>query len=145
MDVAPGYREFLQVLEQYPEKHLILKPDMVYDPEVVFYFKYLADKNGWAHTLQIHPDGSADVVRHRPEQLDHGVRWICRTPDQQALGIEPCTAEVEGFNTEKKKGNVWSLPGGATFEVELEVGVLNPAEAKREGAFIEEIIAGAAQ
>ena len=144
MEVAPGYREFLQLLKGHPDKHLFLEPGLVYDPEVVFYFNYLADKNGWAHTLQIHPDGSADVLRHRPEQLDHGVRWICRTVDQQALGIEPCTAEVEGFNAEKKKGNVQSLPGGGMFEAELEVGVLSPEEAKREETLIEEVIAGAA-
>ena len=145
MEVAPGYREFLQVLEQHPQKHLLLEPGMVYDPEVVFYLDYLADKDGWAHTMQVHPDGSADILRHRPEQLDHGVRWICRTVDQEALGMEPCTAEVEGFHAEKKKGNVRSLPGGGMFEIELEVGVLNLEEAKREAALIEDVIASAAQ
>jgi hypothetical protein len=136
MEVAPGYREFLQVLQECPEKHLVFEPGLVYDPEVVFYFNYLADENGWARTMQIHSDGSADLVRHRPQQLNHGVRWICRTTDQQALGMEPCTAEVEGFNAEKQKGNVRFLPGGACADFELEIGVLTPEETNHEEARI---------
>lgn len=131
MEVAPGYREFVQLLQKQPQKHLVFDPDLVYDPEMVLFMNYLADENGWAHTMQIHPDGSADLLRHRPEQLDHGVRWICRTADQDALGMEPCTAEVEGFNAEKAKGNVRTLLGGETFISELEVGILSPDESLR--------------
>ena len=141
MEVAPGYREFVKVLQEHPEKHLVLEPGLVYDPEMVFYLNYLADQSGWAHTMQIHPDGSADLVRHRPEQLNHSVRWICRTVDQQALGMEPCTAEVEGFHAEKKKGNVRSLEGGASATFELEVGVLSGREARAEQHLIADLIA----
>lgn len=140
MEVAPGYREFVSVLQAQPEKHLVFSPGLVYDPEVVFYLNYLADERGWARTLQIHPDSSADLLRHRPAQLDHGVRWICRTADQDALGIEPCTAEVEGFSAEKAKGNLKTLPGGAKFTAELQVGVLTPAEAQNELALIQQIL-----
>ena len=142
LEVAPGYREFVKLLQEYPEKHLVFDPSLVYDPEMVLYLNYLADKNGWAHTLQIHPDGSADLMRHRPEQLDHGVRWICRTADQDALGMEPCTAEVEGFNAEKKKGNVRSLPGGASFTSDLEIGVLTSMEVQAEERVIAQVLAG---
>jgi hypothetical protein len=142
MEVAPGYREFVKLLQEHPEKHLVFDPGLVYDPEMVLYFNYLADNKGWAHTLQTHPDGSADLLRHRPGQLNHGVRWICRTADQEALGMEPCTAEVEGFSAEKKKGNVRSLPGGATFTSELEIGVLTADETRREEAVIAQIISG---
>jgi hypothetical protein len=142
MKVAPGYREFVKVLQEDPARHLVFDPALVYDPEMVLYLNYLADKDGWAHTMQIHPDGSADVLRHRPSQLDHGVRWICRTADQDAIGMEPCTAEVEGFSAEKKKGNVRSLTGNLTFTTELEVGVLPPDEAQREEALIKQVLDG---
>jgi hypothetical protein len=141
MEVAPGYREFIKVLQERPEKHLIFEPGLVYDPEVVFYLKYLAAKDGWARTLQIHPDCSADIVRHRPEQLDHGVRWICRTADQGTLGVEPCTAELEGFSSEKKKGNVRFLPGGATTIFELGIGVLTSVETQAEERIIAQVMA----
>ena len=140
MEVAPGYREFLKLLQEHPEKHLVFDPALVYDPEVVFYMNYLADENGWARTLQIHPDGSADLLRHRPEQLNRGIRWICRTADQGALGMEPSTAEVEGFSAEKKKGNVRSLPGGATFTSNIEIGVLTDDETRREEKLIEQVL-----
>lgn len=144
MEVAPGYREFVKILQEHPEKHLVFDPGLVYDPEMVLYLNYQADENGWARTLHIHPDGSADVVRHRPEQLNHGVRWICRTADQDALGMEPCTAEVEGFSAEKAKGNLRTLLGGEVFTSELEVGVLSPDETHAEEMRIEQTLAGAA-
>ena len=78
-----------------------------------FAIDYLADDEGWAHSMQVHPDGSADFIRHRPEQLDKGVRWIYRSPDQDALGIIlPATAEPEGYTAEKAKGNVKVLACG---------------------------------
>jgi hypothetical protein len=140
MEVAPGYPEFVQLLKEHPEKHLTLTPGMAFDPEMVLYLQYQADELGWASTMQVHPDGSADLLRHRPEQLDHAVRWICRTADQDALGMEPCTAEVEGYTAEKAKGNVRLLPAGAEFSYELEIGVLTPSEAQAEEVRIQRIL-----
>jgi hypothetical protein len=126
----PGYVEFIQELERHPEKHNRLSPDLVFDPEVVFFVDYLADEDGWAHTMQVHPDGSADYIRHRPEQLDKGVRWISRTPDQDALGmVLPATAEPEGYHAEKAKGNLKVLPAGGTYQLEMEMGALAPENA----------------
>jgi hypothetical protein len=40
-------------------------------------------------------DGSADFVSHRPDQLDHCLRWLCQTPSESALGLMlPATAEA---------------------------------------------------
>ncbi len=61
---GPGYREFLEELAVHPERHNVLAPDLTFDPEIVFTIDYLADNDGWAHTMQVHPDGSADYVRH---------------------------------------------------------------------------------
>jgi hypothetical protein len=136
----PGYREFLQELAAHPEKHHLLAPGLGFDPEVVFFIDYKTDVDGWAHTLQIHTDGSADYVRHRPDQLDHGVRWICRTPDQDALGIVlPGTAEPEGYSAEKAKGNVKTLGPGQTWECSYVIGALTPEEAGQVEALIHQI------
>jgi hypothetical protein len=127
---GPGYVEFLQSLKERPEQHHQFTPDQVYDPEVVFYMDYLADQDGWAHSMHVLPDGSADYVRHATAQLDHAIRWIVRTADQQALGfIEPATAEVEGYTAEKAKGNLKIIPPGGSWATQLRIGVLTPTEA----------------
>lgn len=129
---APGFADFLQELAADPVKHHLLNPTLAFDPEVVFFINYCVDADGWAHTLQIHPDGSADYLRHRPDQLDHGVRWICRTPDQDALGLLlPATAEPEGYSAEKKKGNVKTLGPGQVWRCEFVLGALTEAEANQ--------------
>ncbi len=127
---GPDYVKFLDTLAADPGQHEVLRPDLAFDPEVVFFIDYLADEDGWAHTMQVYGDGTADYIRHRPEQLDKGVRWICRTPDQDALGmVLPSTAEPEGFSAEKAKGNVKTLGAGEAFLCEMEMGVLDEAEA----------------
>jgi hypothetical protein len=133
----PGYLEFIEELAREPERHHLLTPGLAFDPEVAFSVDYIADEEGWAHSLQLHPDGTADYVAHRPSELPKGIRWICRTPDQDALGLVlPATAEPEGYSAEKAKGNILVLPAGATFRCEMVLGAL-PA---KEAAAIEEKI-----
>ncbi len=138
---GPGYVEFLETLAQDPTQHHVLRPDRVFDPEVVFLIDYLADEEGWAHSLQIHPDGQADYVAHRPEQLPIGIRWISRTPDQDALGLVlPATAEPEGYTAEKAKGYVREIPGESTWRCEYILGALTPEEAETVTATIQAIV-----
>ncbi len=136
---GPAYLAFLNGLGERPEDHHILDADLAFDPEIVFGIDYEADEDGWAHTLQVHPDGRADYVRHRPDQLPIGVRWISRTPDQDALGLVlPSTAEPEGKAAEEAKGNVKELEGGGTWRCNYVLGTLDAHEV---GA-VEEKIAG---
>lgn len=138
-----GHREFLSRLAADPALHNLLAPGLAFDPEVVLYVGYRADAEGWAHSMMVHPDGHASYIRHRPEQLDHGVRWISRTADQDCLGIVlPATAEPEGYTAEKAKGNVRSLAGGATVRFDMEAGLLTPPQARDMEALIGRILAG---
>lgn len=139
---GPGYREFVEELGAHPERHHVLLPGMAYDPEIVFFIDYQADEDGWAHSMQVHPDGSADYIAHRPEQLDHGVRWISRTPDQDCLGIVlPATAEPEGYTAEKAKGNVKLLGPGETWSCDLWAGYLDEEGAADMESRIQAILA----
>ena len=139
----PGYVEFIEELGRHPEKHNVLAPDLVFDPEVVFFIDYLADQEGWAHSMQVYPDGTADYIRHRPDQLDKGVRWISRTADQAALGIVlPATAEPEGYLAEKAKGNLKVLPPEGQFHFDLHMGLLAPDETRRMEENISRIVEG---
>jgi hypothetical protein len=141
---GPGYAEFLQALKEHPEQHHVFTPAGVYDPEVVFFIDYLADEQGHAHSLQVHPDGSADYVRHSPAQLDKCIRWIVRTPDQQALGFAmPATAEPEGYTAEKAKGNLKVIPGGGVVSFEMVAGYLPASQAREMEAKIGKMVAAA--
>jgi hypothetical protein len=127
---SPDYLEFLEELARDPTRHHLLEAGLAFDPEVAFFIDYLADEQGWAHTLQVHPDGSADYLAHRPDELAKAVRWICRTPDQDALGLVlPGTAEPEGYNAEKAKGNIAVVVADGSFRCELSTGCLPPQEA----------------
>ncbi len=138
---GPGYREFIEELRLHPEKHHVLSPGLAYDPEVAITIDHIADPDGWAHTLQVLPDGTADYVRHRPDQMDRCIRWISRTPDQDALGIEPANAGVEGYLAEKAKGNVKVLAAGGVLEFQIEIGALTALEAGELETKIQRMIA----
>ena len=138
---APGYTEFIDQLAQDPSAHETFTADLAFDPEVVFFIDYLADGAGWAHTLQIHPDGSADYLRHRPAELPRATRWISRTPDQDAVALaEVGTGEPEGYTAEKRKGNVRVLGPGEKFSATFEAGYLDPDAAARLEAHVQEIV-----
>ena len=97
------------------------------------------DADGWAHAAQILPDGTADFVSHRPEELDHAVRWMTRNGDQEALGVVlPATAEADGYTAEKAKGNLRILPPGGVFSCRLQLGALDAGETARLRRKIEE-------
>jgi hypothetical protein len=125
------FKAFLYALKEEPKKHTVLTSDLILDPEVIFFIDYQADEEGFAHSMQVHPDGYAHYLKHRLAELPKGVRWMCRTPDQDALGLYlPATAEHQGYLAEKEKGNVQVLSAGGSVEFQIEAGLLDPAEAK---------------
>lgn len=137
---TPEYLAFMESLRADPSQHEVLDPTLSFDPEIVFNIDYGTDDSGWAHTMQVHPDGTADYIAHRPNQLNVGVRWICRTPDQDALGmVLPATAGPEGYSTEKAKGLVRELLGGESYTCEMALGLLSADEARTIEAKVDEI------
>jgi len=126
-------QQYLRLLEQVtadPARHRSIDPSLSIDPELVLSLDCLADETGWAHSLQLLPDGSADFLSHRPDQLGHGLRWFCQTPEESALGLMlPATAEADGYAAEKAKGNLRQLPPQGEFRCELEFGALDRAGA----------------
>jgi len=137
----PAYVAFLKDLAAHPEKHNRFEPGQPYDPEAVLFVDMQPDTDGMAHAMQLLPDGGADFISYSPAELDHAVRWICRTPDQQGLGIVlPATAEPDGYTKEKEKGNLKSLAGGATFRTRFELGALEATEAEELAAHIAKVL-----
>ena len=125
----PGYLEFLASLAEDPARHHHLSPDLAFDPEVVFTIDMTADDDGMAHAMQKRPDGTGDYIGFYPEQAPLSTRWICRTPDQDGLGIAfPSTSEVEGYTAEKAKGQVVELGGGDIWNIDIRMGLLTGPE-----------------
>jgi hypothetical protein len=131
-----------------PAGHHVLKPELPFNPELVFTLTYDADAEGWAHSMQVHPSGcadcagGADYVAHRPDQLDKVVRWIARPGDQDALGFAmPSTAEPEGYTAEKAKGNIKVLPAHGVWRADFVIGTLDTAQASQMERKIDAIIA----
>lgn len=141
MQSDPKYAELIahaNELKKNPKLHHKIDPSQAYDPELVFIIEYNEDENGDAHTMQLHPDGYADYVSHRPSQLKYGVRWIARTKDEDAIGIVlPATAGHRGYIAEKDLGNVEVLPAGEKVEFNVLLGLLTPEESLKMKAKIE--------
>lgn len=115
-----------------PARQAVLDYGRTVDPELVLDLDARADAEGWSHAVQLHPDGSADFVSHRPDELDHALRWLVRNGDEEALGLAlPATAQAEGYAAEKAKGHVRSLPPGARFHCTVELGALTSADAEK--------------
>jgi hypothetical protein len=126
---SADYRRMIEQYESDPELHRFFDPDQIIDPEIVLAIFPTADESGWASSMQLHPNGSADFVRYRLDEFDHSLRWIARSPDQEALGLTlPSTAEPDGYTAEKAKGNIRILDPKSTVRFEIECGALDPAE-----------------
>jgi hypothetical protein len=125
ISVDDRYRDFLSELARDPAQHNHLDPGLPFDPEAVLFLDMKTDKEGFAHAMQRLPTGEADFISYRPRELDHAVRWICRTPDQEGLGIVlPATAEPDGYSAERAKGNIKTLAAGATYRCDFYTGAL---------------------
>jgi hypothetical protein len=136
----PGYRDLLARLAADPAGHHHLAPGQPFDPEVVFTIDYLADDEGWAHSLQVHPDGRADWFAHRPEECPCAVRWLSRTPDQDALALcEPTTSGIEGRAAEERAGRLAELAPGGTWRARMRMGRLGADEAARMVAHVDRV------
>ncbi len=126
------HRKLLDEMLSDPRRHRAIKPGRAIDPELVLSLDCRADEAGWAHSLQLLPDGLADFVSHRPQELDHGVRWISRSGDQDALGLMlPATADPNGYHAEKAKGHLKMIPPQGEFRCSLEFGALEKGDAER--------------
>ena len=124
---SEAQRKLIEAMRADPDLHREQVPGRMTDPELVLFMDCLADESGWAHSMQLHPEGSADFVSHRPDELGTGVRWIARTPDQDAMGLMlPATAAADGYTAEKAKGNLRLIPPQGSFRCSLEFGALTP-------------------
>lgn len=124
-----AHKSLIAALKIDPALHRVFTVGQSIDPELVMGLNFKTDAKDFAHSMQLLPDGSADFISHRPSELPHGVRWITRTANQDALGLFlPGTAEADGYSAEKAKGHLVSLAAGQRFTCAYEFGALTPKE-----------------
>jgi hypothetical protein len=127
---GPGYAEFLAALARDPARHHLLDPALPFDPEAVFTVRMIPDAAGWTHAMQVHPEGHADVISYDTATLPLAIRWVCRTGDQQGLGIAlPATAGVEGHAAEKAAGRIVTVPPLGRWQARMRMGALDAGAA----------------
>jgi len=115
-----------------PARHRRILPGDRVEPEFVALLRLPADADGRARALQLLPDGSADVVVWRPDELPLGVRWLTRAPERQALGLLlPATAAPDGREAARRAGTLRHLAPGERFTAGFCFGAVDAAEAAR--------------
>ena len=120
------FMDFLEEMKTAPELTEYLRSGDEYDPEIVFFLrKVKVDSDGFAHFLQVFPEGHAHYVTYKLQELNYHVRWILKNKNQRVIGILPATCEPEGYLTEKKKGTVRSLPAGETVNFQIRAGLID--------------------
>ena len=138
--VSKRFLDFLERLKSDPTLTQIIRPEDEYFPEIVFFINNPSeDSDGWAHVMQMHEDGSADLVSQRPSELDHHARWILKSKNGEVMGILPATCDPEGHAAEKKKGNVREIPAEGSVEFTVKGGYLDKNESQAMRKHIESL------
>lgn len=130
-DKAIALRAYMDELSVNPAlQNVVDSSSQIYDPEIVFTVKYNADNDGYAHCMQLSPEGDAFYVAFRPEELPYGLRWISRTGDEDAMGmVLPATAEHKGYTYAKENGDIRTIAAGQSITVHIKVGYLDKEHA----------------
>ncbi len=132
----PKYKETNEYIDRLLKDASIMdtidKASQSYAPEIVFTCKYDSDSEGNAYTMQLLPDGYSCFVKHVPEELPFGVRWVARTEDEDALGmVLPATAEHKGYLYCKERGYEKILQPGESMTFHITTGILTPDESEK--------------
>ncbi len=113
----------------------------VYDPELCTWIRYKADKNGWAHAMQVMPDKDACYVGFDAQKLPYALRWVCRTGDEDGIGIAlPTTGNHLGTAYQKKHGLYNTIASHEQETLRFNFGYLPKEEAERTEQYIEKIL-----
>lgn len=129
---AAALEAYMDAMQNTPEVHTTVdRASQIYDPEIVSTIFYKGDEDGYAHTMQMRPDGYACYVKHPVNPLNNSLRWISRTDNEDAMGmVLPASAEHKGYSHAKREGQIRTIDGEKTLEFSISFGLLLPDEAK---------------
>lgn len=101
--------------------------------EQVFYHELEAAADGTAYACLFNPmlagDGLGAVVRYNVNQLPILTEWKEMGQGAYAVGLEPCTAHLEGRDRLREEGKLEQLEPGEERSFDLEISVVDGADA----------------
>lgn len=139
---AVKIREYGKLLQKNPMLADVLDSEtQCYDPEMCINIKYKADKNGWAHAMQVMPEGDACYVGFRTKELPYALRWFCRTGDEDGIGIALPTTGTNRSTAYQKQHQLYNvLAPGEHDRLRFDFGHLNKEKTEIMRAYIETIL-----
>ena len=112
------------------------------DPEMCINIKYESDEDGWAHAMQVMPEGDSCYVRFKTEKLPYALRWICRTGDEDGIGIALPTTGTNRSTKYQKEHHLFNTIGPKEHEeLRFDFGYLNMHQTKEVKEHIDDILA----
>lgn len=121
----------------------VLDPSwQAFDPELCINYRYRADGDGWAHAMQVAPEGDACYVGWETKLAPWALRWFCRTGDEDGVGIAlPSTGTCHSTAYQRAHGYVNTLEPGGHHTLRWRFGHLDAAAASDVAHKIDGILA----
>lgn len=111
------------------------------DPEMCINVKYEKDDTGWAHAMEVFPEGDACYVGFRTDELPYGLRWICRTGDEDGIGIALPTTGTNRSTAYQKAHGLYNVLGPDCHEkIRFNFGYLSKESAEKMEKHINDIL-----
>ncbi|RDY33248.1 DUF4432 family protein [Lachnotalea glycerini] len=130
-----------RLLEEPTLADVIDSKTQCYEPEMCINIRYESDQNGWAHAMQVMPDGDACYVGFRTKELPYALRWFCRSADEDGIGIAlPTTGTNRSTAYQKEHGYYNTLAPGAHESLRFNFGYLDKDKAQEMEQSIEDIV-----
>ena len=113
----------------------------VFNPEYCVDMRYIGDENNWAHAMQVMPDGDACYIGWRRDEMPNGLRWYCRTGDEDGLGFAlPTTGNHMGYIYQKQQEMYNVIDAYGKGSIQFDFGYLNKEEAIKTEEHINKIL-----
>lgn len=110
------------------------------NPEYCVNIKYNSDENGFAHAIMKRPDNKSFYVSFDTENLPYGLRWFCRTGDEDGVGFcLPTTGTNHSTKVQMKNGTFNILKGKSSTHLHYYFGMLGEKETNEMINYIKKI------
>jgi hypothetical protein len=124
---TPEFKRLIRQLSSDPGLMEILTQACRFDPEQVFYIRDPKQSpDGLVHFMLKRREGDGFSVSYDGDEFSHAIRWLLCNGDQRVAAFAlPATCEPEGYEAEKRKGNVRTLTPGAALKFNVRAGYLD--------------------